>query len=175
MILLFNNGMLTIVHLSLKLKQFSDATLSPILHEIGHSSCCLFTYLYAICTASICRHNKNMNLFKLSTKMFICCINTILGTFKSLLPSCYKSKRSLLDFCLQNLSNVNLLVYYVYNVDLRDFLELNPSHISTSIGVDVVEWSRALDVRLSEWCCSVSMVWVQIPSREEQKFNSFKI
>ena len=32
-------------------------------------------------------------------------------------------------------------------------------------------WSRALDVRLSEWCCSVSMVWVQIPSREEQKKN----
>jgi hypothetical protein len=30
-------------------------------------------------------------------------------------------------------------------------------------GVDVVEWSRALDVRLSEWCCSVSMVWVQNP------------
>jgi hypothetical protein len=27
----------------------------------------------------------------------------------------------------------------------------------------VVEWSRALDVRLSEWCCSASMVWVQIP------------
>jgi hypothetical protein len=23
-------------------------------------------------------------------------------------------------------------------------------------GVDVVEWSRALDVRVSEWCCSVS-------------------
>ena len=41
-------------------------------------------------------------------------------------------------------------------------------------GVDVVEWSRALDVRLSEWCCSVSMVWVQIPSREEQKFDSPK-
>jgi hypothetical protein len=41
--------------------------------------------------------------------------------------------------------------------------------------VDVVEWSRALDVRLSEWCCSVSMVWVQILSREEQKFDSSKI
>ena len=27
---------------------------------------------------------------------------------------------------------------------------------------DVVEWSRALDVRLNEWCCSVSMVRVQI-------------
>jgi hypothetical protein len=37
------------------------------------------------------------------------------------------------------------------------------------------EWSRALDVRLSEWCCSVSMVWVQIPSREEQKIDSSKI
>ena len=43
------------------------------------------------------------------------------------------------------------------------------------VGVDVVEWSRALDVRLSEWCCSVSMVWVQIPSREEHKFDSSKI
>ena len=42
-------------------------------------------------------------------------------------------------------------------------------------GVDVVEWSRALDVRPSEWCCSVSMVWVQIPSREEQIFDSSKI
>jgi hypothetical protein len=44
--------------------------------------------------------------------------------------------------------------------------------------VDVVEWSRELDVslRLSEWCCSVSIVWVQIPSREEQqKFDSSKI
>ena len=30
-------------------------------------------------------------------------------------------------------------------------------------------WSRALDVRLSEWCCSVSMVWVQIPSEGRKK------
>jgi hypothetical protein len=35
-------------------------------------------------------------------------------------------------------------------------------------GADVVEWSRALDISLSDWCCSVSMVWAQIPSREEQ-------
>jgi hypothetical protein len=47
--------------------------------------------------------------------------------------------------------------------------------MQTSIYMDVVEWSRALDVRLSEWCCSVTMVWVQIPSREEQKFDSSKI
>ena len=48
-------------------------------------------------------------------------------------------------------------------------------YIYIYMGVDVVEWSRALDVRLSEWCCSVTMVWVQIPSREEQKFDSSKI
>jgi hypothetical protein len=28
--------------------------------------------------------------------------------------------------------------------------------------VNVVEWSRALDARIIEWCCSASMVWVQI-------------
>ena len=47
-------------------------------------------------------------------------------------------------------------------------------YIYIYIGVDVVEWSRALDVRLSEWCCSVSMVWVQIPSREEQNLTALK-
>ena len=36
----------------------------------------------------------------------------------------------------------------------------------------MVEWSRGLDVRLSEWCCSVSMVWVQIPSREGQNLTA---
>jgi hypothetical protein len=35
----------------------------------------------------------------------------------------------------------------------------------------VVEWSRALDVRLSEWCCSVSLVWVQIPSSNLYKLS----
>ena len=40
--------------------------------------------------------------------------------------------------------------------------------------MDVVEWSRALDVRLSEWCCSVSMVWVQIPSRENKNLTALK-
>jgi hypothetical protein len=41
-------------------------------------------------------------------------------------------------------------------------------------GADVVEFSRALDVRLIDWCCSVSMVWVQIPSREEQNLTAQK-
>jgi hypothetical protein len=41
-------------------------------------------------------------------------------------------------------------------------------------GADVVEWSRALDISLSDWCCSVSMVWAQIPSREEQNLIAQK-
>jgi hypothetical protein len=65
------------------------------------------------------------------------------------------------------------LVRHVYKVTLRssgtDIL------YGCHLLLDVCIWSRALDVRLSEWCCSVSMVWVQIPSREEQKFDSSKI
>ena len=60
------------------------------------------------------------------------------------------------------LSNWKIFTYFI-------------SGVRQEYNMDVVEWSRALDVRLSEWCCSVSMVWVQIPSREEQKFDSSKI
>jgi hypothetical protein len=41
-------------------------------------------------------------------------------------------------------------------------------------GANVVEWSRALDIRLSDWCCSVSMVWAQYPSREEHNLTAQK-
>jgi hypothetical protein len=40
-------------------------------------------------------------------------------------------------------------------------------------GADVVEWHRALDRGLSDWCFSVSMVRGKIPSREEQKFDRY--
>jgi hypothetical protein len=64
-----------------------------------------------------------------------------------------------------------------YRLDLIQSL-VRPHYVCNGyiyMGVDVVEWSRALDVRLSEWYCSVSMVWVQIPSREEHKFDCSKI
>jgi hypothetical protein len=64
-----------------------------------------------------------------------------------------------------------VLVWYIYT---REKVTLRLLKLLFQ-GVDVVEWSRSLDVRLSEWCCSVSMVWVQIPSSEEQKFDSSKI
>ena len=58
----------------------------------------------------------------------------------------------------------------------RSYIQVTTSYTSlVYIYIYVVEWSRALDVRLSEWCCSVAMVWVQISSREEQKFDSSKI
>ena len=38
-------------------------------------------------------------------------------------------------------------------------------------GAVVVEWSWALDIRLSDWCCSVSMLSAQIPSRKEQNLT----
>jgi hypothetical protein len=69
-----------------------------------------------------------------------------------------------LDTCLMSISRFSL----------QDKVTLRLLKLYFNI-VDVVEWSRALDIRLSDWCCSVSMVWVQIPSREEQKFVSSKI
>jgi hypothetical protein len=62
---------------------------------------------------------------------------------------------------------------YISRFSLRDKVALRLFKLH--FGVDVVEWSRALDIRLSDWCCSVSMVWVQIPSKEGQKFDSSKI
>jgi hypothetical protein len=34
---------------------------------------------------------------------------------------------------------------------------------------------RALGIRLSDWCCSVSMVWVQFPSKENKKLSAQKL
>jgi hypothetical protein len=39
---------------------------------------------------------------------------------------------------------------------------------------DVVEWSGALDIKLSDLFCSVAMVWVQIQSREDKIFTGKK-
>ena len=46
------------------------------------------------------------------------------------------------------------LLFYLF----RKLVKINV-YISDNVhGADVVEWSRALDIRLSDWCCSVSMV-----------------
>jgi hypothetical protein len=61
-----------------------------------------------------------------------------------------------IDTCLMSISRFSL----------RDKITLRLLKLYLYIA-DVAEWSRVLDIRLSDWCCSVSMVWVQIPSREE--------
>ena len=86
-----------------------------------------------------------------------------------------------LDCCQIIILSIYVPSTHAYAHVLRVSLDLPYEKGNTTIieapfkGVDVVEWSTALDVRLSEWCCSVSMVWVQIPSREEQKMDSSKI
>jgi hypothetical protein len=68
-----------------------------------------------------------------------------------------------LDTCFMSISNI----YLRDKVTLR-LLKLH------FYGADVVEWSRALDIRLSDRCCSASMVWAQIPSREDQNLIAEK-
>ena len=90
--------------------------------------------------------------------------------------------------CVRLLSNYNIkyawTIYtrldtcflYISRCSLRDKVALWLLKLHF-YGAGVVEWSRALDIRLSDWCCSASMVCAQIQSREEhnliaQKFNS---
>jgi hypothetical protein len=40
---------------------------------------------------------------------------------------------------------------------------------------DVVKWSRAMDIRLTDWCCSASMLLVQILLRENEQTVTPKI
>jgi hypothetical protein len=55
---------------------------------------------------------------------------------------------------------IGLCYLYLTEIEhsFKKFDYLGTVNFKTIHGVDVVEWSRALDVRLSEWCCSVSMV-----------------
>ena len=41
-------------------------------------------------------------------------------------------------------------------------------------GANVVEWSRALDIMLSDWCCSVSIGVSSNPVERRTKFDSSK-
>ena len=88
--------------------------------------------------------------------------------------------------CLRLLSNYN--IKYACNIYTRVdtcFMSISGCSLWDKVtlrllklhfyGEDVVEWSRALDIRLSDWCCSVSMVWAQIPSREEQNLIAQQI
>jgi len=61
----------------------------------------------------------------------------------------YRDIYTRLDTCLMSISRFSL----------RDKVTLRLLKLHF-YGADVVEWHRALATRLSDWCCSVSMVWV---------------
>ena len=71
-------------------------------------------------------------------------------------------------------TRLDTCLIFISRFSLRDKVTLRLLKLYFYIA-DVVAWSRALDIMLSNWCCSVSMVWIQIPLREEQKFDSSKI
>jgi hypothetical protein len=85
--------------------------------------------------------------------------------------------------CVRLLSNYNIKYTYTIYTPL-DTCVMSISRLSLGDKVtllllnlhfyqaDVLEWSRALDIKLSDWYCSVSMVWAQIPSREEQNLTA---
>ena len=66
-----------------------------------------------------------------------------------------------LDTCLMSISRFSL----------RDKVTLRLLKLCLNIA-DVAGWSKALDIRLSDWCCSVSIVWVQIPSRKNKNLSA---
>ena len=57
------------------------------------------------------------------------------------------------------------------NRQLKKFLFLVTAIINTAY---VAELSRALDIRLINWCCNVSMVRVQFQSMERKKLSAQK-
>jgi hypothetical protein len=58
-------------------------------------------------------------------------------------------------------TRLNTCLMSICRFSLRDkvTLRLLKLHI---YGAVIVECSRALDIRLSDWCCSISMLWAQI-------------
>jgi hypothetical protein len=89
------------------------------------------------------------------------------------------------NFCARLLSNYNIKYPCTIYIRLETcFLSISSFTLRDKVtlwllklhlyGADVIEWSRALDIRLSDWCCSVSLVWAQIPSWEEQNLRAQK-
>ena len=115
-----------------------------------HQLRCLYNILYFLWL-----HNDFFiilyNILKIAE--LNCCQIIILSIY---VPSTHACRMSISRFSLRDKVTLWLLKLHCY-------------------GAEVVEWSRVLYIRLIDWCCSVSMVWVQIPSREEQKFDSSQI
>ena len=77
------------------------------------------------------------------------------------------------SFILYKVGNSKFIVQQYTNYVLS---EVTPRAIvGIELNNELAITQISIYIRLSEWCCSVTMVWVQITSREEQKFDSAKI
>ena len=61
-------------------------------------------------------------------------------------------------------NEIRMLAYIKEISKIKNKTDFSPpscTNVFTAVadlGADVVEWYRALDLRLSDWCCSVSVV-----------------
>ena len=124
------------------------------------------TYILCGCHLPRCSYNIHYFLW-LDNEFFIILCNILKNCCVRLLSN-YNIKHTCtiytrLDTCLMSISRLSF-------GDKVTLLLLKLQFYQA----DVLEWSRALNIKLSDWCCSVSMVWAQIPSREEQNFTAQK-
>ena len=107
---------------------------------------------------------------------FISCDCMLKSSYAEMLKNCWV--RLLSNYNIKNICTIytrlDTCLMSISRFSLRDNVTLRLLKLYFYIA-DMVEWSRVLNIRLSDWCCSVSMVWVKIPSREEQNFVSSKI
>jgi hypothetical protein len=101
----------------------------------------------------------------LTVYTFVCTIYTRLDTYFIL------SQMWPLNTCLTVL---NIIIWQRSSSAIFNILYRMMRNLDFYIA-DVVEWSRALDIRRSDWCCSVSMVWDQIPSRKNKQLTAQRI
>jgi hypothetical protein len=112
-----------------------------------------------LCGCNLPRCSYNIHYFLWLYKEFFIILYNILKNCCVSLLSKYNIKYTCtiytrLDTCLMSISYRDRVTLLLLKLNFYE--------------ADVVEWSRALDITLRDWCCSVSMVWAQILSREKQ-------
>ena len=121
-----------------------------------------------LCGCHLPRCSYNIHYFLWLDKEFFIILCNILKNCCVRLLSNYNIKDTCtiytrLDTCIMSISRLS--------IGDKVTLLLLKLHFYQAV---VLEWSRALDIKVSDWCCSVSTVWAQIPSREEQNLTAPK-
>jgi hypothetical protein len=121
------------------------------------------TYIVWGCHLLRCSYNILCFLW-LYNELFIILYNILKNCWVRLLSN-YNIK-----YVFTICTRLNTCLMSICRYSLRDKVTLRLLKLHF-YGAVIVEWSRALDIRLSDWCCSISMLWAQIPSRKEQNLT----